>query len=606
MAAPEITTTSSNCFQWQHQQILWLTMTADQWPDTPTPAAAIAATCHAICQEVLSQQPGAVDYKVLVPEFRERLQALAPLAIPQSLSLPVAVLLPQLPGLVVATNSQPKQHNEACQVTMEHGLPNSQDLLQKIKATHPLAFYHWLTEALQKRQSPSSLNRAQAFALWHRIALMNELPQDASISCATATTDGAKGRQPVLSKAFASKGILEIIVKDFSADLGQLTTAVKEETNRGLRLLGSRQANSGWYLLWQQQIQDHLATTLTARRLLAPDCPLSFLAAMDSQIPGSLATELGLLDLSAAQRQRLWVKPASQNRAPAPTADQLAAADPANLAASAANNLAPYSFSKQGYQSCFNTSDQRGRAALSLAKSALDNLPSSHREFSAMTLCLDATAAQKIIDLTTAFKHRFHSLISQSQGPELWQANLQIFPLTRSPEEAKPLPAEEKNHADDGEEPGAWLHTVLREMAGFGDFNDDPQWLKGLLYPKVSVSNLKKSLAVLKNLGMIRRDPSGTRWQKTTQDLEIPHLKSQTVFGFHRAAVDLACQATKWDITHRAAMTSVAFAATPSQIAKFRAGCIKHLQEIFAVEKTVAAPNQIYQVNLQLFSWLKP
>lgn len=54
-----------------------------------------------------------------------------------------------------------------------------------------------------------------------------------------------------------------------------------------------------------------------------------------------------------------------------------------------------------------------------------------------------------------------------------------------------------------------WYHTAIRAVLSLVEFRDNFRWLARILSPAISVAEAKKSVALLEQIGLIRRDEQG-------------------------------------------------------------------------------------------------
>ena len=84
-----------------------------------------------------------------------------------------------------------------------------------------------------------------------------------------------------------------------------------------------------------------------------------------------------------------------------------------------------------------------------------------------------------------------------------------------------------------------WYLSPLRELAELRDWNDDWKALGKALYPPISATEARRSIALLEELGLLVKE--GTRWRQTDRALSTGHqVTSLAVRSFHHKMLGLA------------------------------------------------------------------
>ena len=90
-----------------------------------------------------------------------------------------------------------------------------------------------------------------------------------------------------------------------------------------------------------------------------------------------------------------------------------------------------------------------------------------------------------------------------------------------------------------------YYHGVIRSLIGMYKFKDDYEWLAKKVYPKITVPQAKKSVALLKKLGFIRKGSNGYYSLCDDHIATPPEVISAAVMNAHAENGELALQSLK-------------------------------------------------------------
>lgn len=86
-------------------------------------------------------------------------------------------------------------------------------------------------------------------------------------------------------------------------------------------------------------------------------------------------------------------------------------------------------------------------------------------------------------------------------------------------------------------------HSVVRSLIGMFGFKNDYKWLAKRVYPSITPSQAKKSVALLERLGFIKKQKDGSFALVSTTIAAPPELISVAIQNFHRQSGELALKA---------------------------------------------------------------
>ncbi len=149
-----------------------------------------------------------------------------------------------------------------------------------------------------------------------------------------------------------------------------------------------------------------------------------------------------------------------------------------------------------------------------------------------------------------------------------------------------------------------WYHPVIREMVGLRDFVGDPQWIQERLAFPLRLDEIRRSLDLLEQLGVITRGAADGIYVRNAVVATSPETDSLALVRYHQKMIEIGREAiTRIDEDVRqiqAITVSLPLAAADVLKAKIQA----LTQEALALEAAAAADGgaaEVFQVNIQLF-----
>lgn len=151
-----------------------------------------------------------------------------------------------------------------------------------------------------------------------------------------------------------------------------------------------------------------------------------------------------------------------------------------------------------------------------------------------------------------------------------------------------------------------WYHPVIREMTALAEFNGDPEWIKKRLMFPLRLEQIKRSLELLVQLGVIRFDDGQGRYVRSAERLATdPEVDSLAIVRYHQKMLEIASQSittvdeAKRDI--RAVTVTI-----PTTLIPLLKGKIEELiASVAALEDQHATGDEVIQVNVQMFPFTK-
>ncbi len=192
----------------------------------------------------------------------------------------------------------------------------------------------------------------------------------------------------------------------------------------------------------------------------------------------------------------------------------------------------------------------------------------------------------------------FANMVAFDQAVGFEEKNFHYQRMLRSRKfaEARPIERGQFEYLDQ------WYHPAVREMLVHKDYKGDPAWIALRLRPKVTVSQVEKSIQLLGKLGMIKSDPATGKWTQTEIQISTPaEIESLAVANYHRTVLKLAADSIEGFPSHARDLRSVTLGVPSSRYREIKAKIEGLWREILALSETDGAVEEIYQVNMQVF-----
>jgi uncharacterized protein (TIGR02147 family) len=151
-----------------------------------------------------------------------------------------------------------------------------------------------------------------------------------------------------------------------------------------------------------------------------------------------------------------------------------------------------------------------------------------------------------------------------------------------------------------------WFHPVIREMVGIRGFNPDPHWIVKHIEPRVLPDQARKSLALLEELKIVKRNENTNQLELTQQHISTgDEIASHAVVRYHQRTIEIGREAVmNFDHTERnissvtMSISAEAFEKIADEISGFR-------KRILEISEQSNDPDRVYQINIQLFPFTK-
>ncbi len=147
----------------------------------------------------------------------------------------------------------------------------------------------------------------------------------------------------------------------------------------------------------------------------------------------------------------------------------------------------------------------------------------------------------------------------------------------------------------------SWYIPVVRELVVCAGFVEDPAWIASKLRPAISEKEALRALEVLTSLGLIERDERGQLVQSSRAVSTGVQASGLYIRNYHTEAMQRAANAMQTVPAEERYISALTLSASPATLADVRRRVIEFRQELAALCDADPTPNQIIQLNLQLF-----
>lgn len=146
-----------------------------------------------------------------------------------------------------------------------------------------------------------------------------------------------------------------------------------------------------------------------------------------------------------------------------------------------------------------------------------------------------------------------------------------------------------------------WYVVAIYVLIDLKNFDPDPNWIIKRLKGAVSVSQVRDALSNLKRLNMVEVTEQGKYQQRSGALTIADDTRSLAVYKYHQSMIRLAAEALRNEEQTRREMNGATFAIPADKVQEVKDRIRKFRKEINQLASTFEDPNQVYQMNIQLF-----
>lgn len=147
-----------------------------------------------------------------------------------------------------------------------------------------------------------------------------------------------------------------------------------------------------------------------------------------------------------------------------------------------------------------------------------------------------------------------------------------------------------------------WYNPAIRELAGRGDFSEDPRRIASQVRPRISPAEAAEAMRLLLSLGLLVRDPSSGRISRGEPTITTEHeVRSLGAAAFHRQMIERAAESLDTVPSALRDLAALTVCISPETAARVKER-IHQLREALAeLCDADTAGTVVYQLNVQWF-----
>ena len=151
-----------------------------------------------------------------------------------------------------------------------------------------------------------------------------------------------------------------------------------------------------------------------------------------------------------------------------------------------------------------------------------------------------------------------------------------------------------------------WFHPVIREMCGMEEFYSEERWIMSRLYSKLLPREVKESLNLLEELGLIKYSRNKQRHILTEKHLgpkkEVVNIGME---GFHRKMLEVAADSIAKVPEDRRDFNALSVSISEEQVEELKKMIHEFCVDAMKLEEKSTKPDQVYQVNVHMFPFTR-
>lgn len=151
-----------------------------------------------------------------------------------------------------------------------------------------------------------------------------------------------------------------------------------------------------------------------------------------------------------------------------------------------------------------------------------------------------------------------------------------------------------------------WYAVAIYVLVDLKDFKADPAWIAKRLGGKVTPAQARETLEMLLNLKMIEIVPDRGLKQVSGAVTVADDTKSMAVFEYHQSMIRLASEALKKSSPSDREMNGATISIPKNKLPELKEKIRAFRKEINQLASSFENPDEVYQMNIQLFSLTAP
>lgn len=146
-----------------------------------------------------------------------------------------------------------------------------------------------------------------------------------------------------------------------------------------------------------------------------------------------------------------------------------------------------------------------------------------------------------------------------------------------------------------------WYYPVIREIIRFDGGSLSVEQMARLLRPKITAAEAKAAINLLDRLGLIQKNATD-HWELIDGDLSTgPEVRSLVVTNFHKEMLRLAGDSIDAVPAAKRDISALTLSINRERFSEFKSRIIAFRKELLDLADLDQDPDQVIQVNIQLF-----
>ncbi|MCB0273009.1 MAG: TIGR02147 family protein [Bdellovibrionales bacterium] len=151
-----------------------------------------------------------------------------------------------------------------------------------------------------------------------------------------------------------------------------------------------------------------------------------------------------------------------------------------------------------------------------------------------------------------------------------------------------------------------WYHPAIRELIKHKNFQESPEWIASMIYPKITVRQAKDSLKLLISLGLIQRDQNGKLVQSDRAVSTDRELQSMIARQFHETMAKKAIESLHAIDPQDRDISGITFGIPSSKVQELKDKIASMRKELTSTIGSLDdETEEVYHLNIQLFPLTK-
>jgi uncharacterized protein (TIGR02147 family) len=152
----------------------------------------------------------------------------------------------------------------------------------------------------------------------------------------------------------------------------------------------------------------------------------------------------------------------------------------------------------------------------------------------------------------------------------------------------------------------SWYNPVVREIMVHIGLGDDPEAISGMIFPSVSMAKIRRSIALLKELGLVHQSSDGV-WHASDKVVSSEYeIQSIALKNYHKAMLERAVESLDFHASEEREFQGLTIGASRSAIRRIKERIRNFTDELLS---TASAENEnaeeVYQINIQAFPFTR-